>query len=254
MAFDVRISKEVPIIKKIYDLLYYNVNNWQRAEASRGGEKEHDRHFYEIIFSRENLTELSKITGFEYPNWGECSTDVLPRMGITPHSQYWYGRSPDGRYAPIGLRWAKDMDEWRGIEENSRRPSNKGTGKNFRTNAGYVFRPQVVVTLRPTDIYVRLRKDDRWMTTGGRTADGEARRRFKARVIESPLWKRARVVPLCVVLPISGFDPDMQHAFEPAKNSRFENSHADLDTEPDQDFLKAVLREAAFAWKGGDWR
>lgn len=235
----------------IYDKLRYNLKRWKRVEGSSSTKEnqqfysEANRHFYEEIFDQEVRKFLGEITGDYYPDWGTEQDNNL--VGG-------YNKGT-GTYVPVGLRWAEQFTDWQ--EGRS-----KGlTVKKIRMLDKQVVRPQIVVTMRPLDIYLDFKK--RYDKAGpnpkenGKHPLGLVESKCKA----DPRWDKVEIIPFYVYLPTyQGTDQKKlsqrrDFNLRPNKDSRHQEeamSSEHIDTALEHQIADDLLllgREIASKWR-----
>lgn len=202
--------------KELYDNLYYNLNNWRRVAANPREPGPADYHFYEEVFNEQTLNTLSEITGDYYPHWRTCEEvscqcisngakcQRCKNTGLIKH--YFGVVPPKWHYCPVGLRFVDD--EVASIGGGGQRKKSfinkKGqedtTIRVRRHKQGCtIFIPQIIVTIRPHDIYRELKNSDRYSATSGT----RGRRMVPSKVVKHPKWREIEFIPLRVHLPIS---------------------------------------------------
>lgn len=207
--------------KFIADGLKWNLNKWPRLEARKRADK-CDEWFYEHLFTKNTLEKLSQLTGLKYAAWGDKVDD-----------KYYVGikQKDDGGlvYAPVGLRWTASAEDWKRANTSGSRSGpfslhDDGDGalaKRTRHVYDNLWRPQIVCTIRPLELYYRWRSY-RFTVPGGR----QGRRRFNiAMILQTKEWRTGsfEIVPLCFYLRVVGradFQPNgtIEHNYRSRSN------------------------------------
>lgn len=181
---------QADLIKDIQKNLWANLNNPKfkrlQAPAQVGAA---DLHFYNTVFPNDVLKALAS-TGSEFSLWGDVLT--LKKRG-GPNQELYIGCGPNG-FAPVGLRWCRDAADWIQTNKQTRQVDKRG---NIQ-----IWRPQIIVTMRPLHLYDKWRNDPRFTSDNDKT--GGSRKFIPSRIYAQPEWKDIRIIPLQVTLRIKG--------------------------------------------------
>jgi len=230
------------VIHDIMSDLHHNLNyrdgkhDWRRLEANpdRPNCVAADRHFYEQIFSPARLRALSEETGYTYPNWGDQVGAT--RVGVYPDDH----KTRPGQHLSVGLRWNWDTSS-----------GNRGREKGL-------WRPQIVVTIRPLAIFNKFNR----FKTKKRANDQQGERFAVSKIEALPEWKAKglfEIIPLQVILIHTAFTPlgDQRLGLEANQSSRHHpeqraNSTILDDDEKQRDLLEQIGREAFQVWQAAN--
>jgi hypothetical protein len=215
---------QTDLIKDIQKNLWENLNNSKfkrlQAPAQVGAA---DMHFYKKVFPNDVLKALES-TGTVFSLWG---TVITLKKRNRPNQKLYIGCGPDG-FAPVGLRWCRDATEWKQTNKQTRQVDKRG---NIQ-----IWRPQIIVTMRPQHLYDKWRNDSYF--TSDNDKSGGSRKFITSRIIAQPEWKDVKIVPLQVTLRITSHS---SHSFptEALQYSKgIETTEESRHHHDDEEFLK----------------
>lgn len=219
--------------KDMFEKLYENLNrpDFKRVQASAnvtvGGP---DEHFYNEVYPNELLKELNE-TGYQFSLWGE---QVMMKKKNFDPIRLFIGKGPNG-FAPVGLRWCRGLEDWKNTNKQTREVAELGGYK--------VWRPQIIVTMRPLKLLLK------WQHTCASVNDtsGEAKKLVQSKVMRQPEWKSVEIIPLRVTLRINGYSQSKNHygnGVGTTPDSRVHNSDREFEKNPE--FKELMEKEDKF--------